>query len=1008
MAKTKGKKWIALLLAVLCCLSAMQVGAAPKRPLEFQNGDFELLSDGGTTPKYWSVLNGNWVNNVFLEKEMVHGGSYAIRTVNTGSSLITKAQSLVDLKVGYTYRFGAWCYNEKGSSASLKIDIYAKDPETGEGYIEEKRLPFPAKKGWQQQKYEVTIPQGYSSLDVFLCNYSNGETVYFDDVTLEQLTPDGPEEPLPPRPPEKVKEPLPGTGELLKNTGFEEGNKHWAGARDAKWDENAFITEEWVHDGDNALLCESKGPATFLLRQEVRDIKAGYEYQASMWVDFASKAGEASVRVECYSENEMTEGTYISGIGSDVFKSDNLGWKQIVWNFQAPEGTKMIMFYLKCNGMGTYIDDASFMAVAEAPKINLDTEWVFYYTENTYGTATATANLLYYPEFAGSQVKFDITEKATGKVVDEQIVTMDENSIAHYTFKTAVMEKKQEEYALNAHLLDKDGNILETQSERVFRYDRPKYITADGQYDDGTGPIDIVTMTSIPDKNHYPRVAALGATVVTVYDGVTKEQLDWLYENNMRALVILYGGMLPAGHPKKIERTKELVSQFKDHPAIYAWNIMDEGFYNFQDPRDWYIDSYRTVRDLDPNHPVLAVEINMPLFGEAAKYLDIFVTDIYPADSVDKFGFYEERLAEAMKAMKNQRPVQVLSQAFLYVGYVPTVDEIRSYNYQGLFDGAFALGYFQFTGSVDGKYLDETDMAPGIVEWYEKEQADAFAHFVKAELPLFNEYRSEDYWYRTYEKEGKLRTVILNRYTDKEVEATVELKNVDGSISIGDFTASVYAGGAENNISGSGSFTVTLTPGQAVVYEITPSEAIDFSPLPHVKYLDLYNYPWARTQVENLREKGIVSGKTVNTYAPGENITRGDFAMFLVRALGISGEGENFADVDPDKEYAKALAQGKAAGIINGVGENKFNPEAEISRQDMMTMLGRALGLSGEGMEIGNTFTDANLVADYALSHVKAVVGKGLIKGNADGTLNPLGNTTRAEAAVIMDRIMNK
>lgn len=1005
MAKTKGKKWIALLLAALCLVSAMQVAAAPKRPLTFPNGDFEILAESGV-PESWLVMNGNWTNNVFLETEMVHGGKYAIRTVNTGAPLITKPVSFTDLKEGFKYRFGAWCYNEKGGSASLKIDIFGKDPETGEDIHLEKRLPFPARKAWQQQKYEVTIPKGYSYLDVYLCNYSTGETVYFDDATLEQLTPDAPEEPLPPRPTEKVKEPLPGTGELLKNPGFEDGNEHWTGVSGAKWDESTFITEEWVKSGNNALLCEPR--ATYLIRQEVRDIKAGFEYQASMWVDFASKSANASIRVECYTDNEMTEATYISGIGSDTFNSDGLGWKQIVWNFRAPEGTKMIMVYLKCNGMGTYIDDASFMVVGEAPKIELDTEWVFYYTENTLGTATATANLLHYPDIAGSQVKFDITEKASGKIVDEQLVTMDEDSIAHYTFKTAAMEKKQEEYALNAHLLDKDGNIIETHTKRVFRYDRPKYINDKGQYDDGSGPVDIVTMTAIPDKNHYPRVAAMGATAATVYDSTTWEQLDWLYENGMRAVFILYGGMIPAGHPNKIERTKELVSQFKDHPAVYAWNIMDEGFYHFQDPTDWYIDSYRAVRDLDPNHPVLAVEINMPLFEKAAKYLDVFVTDIYPGDVEDKFGFYEERLGAAMEAMQYQRPVQILSQGFRYGTYVPTPDDMRSYNYQGLFDGAFALGYFCFTDSVDGKYLDETDMAPGIVEWYEKDQADAFAHFVKGELPLFNEYRSEDYWYRTYEKEGKLRTVILNRYTDKEVEAMVELKNVDGSISIGDFTASVYAGGAENNISGSGSFTVTLTPGQAVVYEITPSETVDFSSLPHAKYIDLYPYAWARSQIEILREKGIVTGKTHNTYAPGENVTRGDFAMFLVRALGISGEGENFTDVDPDKEYASALAAGKAAGIINGVGENKFNPEAHISRQDMMTMLGRALGLSGEGMEIGNTFTDVNLVADYALSHVKAVVAKGLIRGNADGTLNPLGNTTRAEAAVIMDRIMNK
>ncbi|MBE7024775.1 MAG: S-layer homology domain-containing protein [Ruminococcaceae bacterium] len=47
-------------------------------------------------------------------------------------------------------------------------------------------------------------------------------------------------------------------------------------------------------------------------------------------------------------------------------------------------------------------------------------------------------------------------------------------------------------------------------------------------------------------------------------------------------------------------------------------------------------------------------------------------------------------------------------------------------------------------------------------------------------------------------------------------------------------------------------------------------------------------------------------------------------------------------------------------------------------------------------------------MADYALPHVKAMIASGLVKGNADGTINPKGNTTRAEAAVIMQRIVNR
>ncbi|MBE7063516.1 MAG: S-layer homology domain-containing protein, partial [Ruminococcaceae bacterium] len=70
------------------------------------------------------------------------------------------------------------------------------------------------------------------------------------------------------------------------------------------------------------------------------------------------------------------------------------------------------------------------------------------------------------------------------------------------------------------------------------------------------------------------------------------------------------------------------------------------------------------------------------------------------------------------------------------------------------------------------------------------------------------------------------------------------------------------------------------------------------------------------------------------------------------------------------------------------------------------TIISRGMALTGE-TDLA-AFSDSSLIAEYALSHVKAMISSGLVKGNADGTLNPLGNTTRAEAAVIMQRILNQ
>ncbi|MBR2973971.1 MAG: S-layer homology domain-containing protein, partial [Clostridia bacterium] len=81
-----------------------------------------------------------------------------------------------------------------------------------------------------------------------------------------------------------------------------------------------------------------------------------------------------------------------------------------------------------------------------------------------------------------------------------------------------------------------------------------------------------------------------------------------------------------------------------------------------------------------------------------------------------------------------------------------------------------------------------------------------------------------------------------------------------------------------------------------------------------------------------------------------------------------------------------------------------------ISRQDLMVICARGLrymhkiSKSDPATTLKN-FSDTGLIADYAVQDISAMVSAKIVTGNADLTINPLGNTTRAEAAVIMDRI---
>ena len=191
---------------------------------------------------------------------------------------------------------------------------------------------------------------------------------------------------------------------------------------------------------------------------------------------------------------------------------------------------------------------------------------------------------------------------------------------------------------------------------------------------------------------------------------------------------------------------------------------------------------------------------------------------------------------------------------------------------------------------------------------------------------------------------------------------------------------------------------------------------VDTNPLPPPPpittggFTDLINHPWASEAIEELAEKGIIKGRTENTYAPGDNISRADFAILFVRALKLSSDNtENFSDVPEGAYYASELATARNSGIVTGVGGNRYNPTLSITREDMMVIAVRALEAAGliqpsEPDELN--FDDAADISPYAYNAVSRLVSLGLITGS-NGKINPKGYTTRAEVAVLLHRIIS-
>ncbi|MDR0818218.1 MAG: S-layer homology domain-containing protein [Oscillospiraceae bacterium] len=177
--------------------------------------------------------------------------------------------------------------------------------------------------------------------------------------------------------------------------------------------------------------------------------------------------------------------------------------------------------------------------------------------------------------------------------------------------------------------------------------------------------------------------------------------------------------------------------------------------------------------------------------------------------------------------------------------------------------------------------------------------------------------------------------------------------------------------------------------------------------------LDAETVKYAEESIQELIRNGVVDANAPSLYEPLVPITRGDFIHYLVKALDLEQKtgrvGTTFGDVDPNIYYYFTIGSGQEAGLVKGVGENTCNPTSDITRQDLFTLVYRALSYAGMELEPNyaalDKFADKSGVSDYARDAVSALTDNGLVLGDQNGNVNPLDNASRADAAVLLYRV---
>ena len=168
-------------------------------------------------------------------------------------------------------------------------------------------------------------------------------------------------------------------------------------------------------------------------------------------------------------------------------------------------------------------------------------------------------------------------------------------------------------------------------------------------------------------------------------------------------------------------------------------------------------------------------------------------------------------------------------------------------------------------------------------------------------------------------------------------------------------------------------------------------------------------FAWAYPQIHYLAAREIVLGVGDNRFQPGREVTRAEFAAMLVRALGLEAgdHGEMpFEDISPAAWYAAPVRAAAAAGIVKGVTPTAFHPHETITREQMAVMLSRADRTLEVRGDLSPVFTDAASISPWARDEVAQMAARELLQGFPDGTFQPRGAVTRAQAAVVLYRLL--
>jgi len=195
-------------------------------------------------------------------------------------------------------------------------------------------------------------------------------------------------------------------------------------------------------------------------------------------------------------------------------------------------------------------------------------------------------------------------------------------------------------------------------------------------------------------------------------------------------------------------------------------------------------------------------------------------------------------------------------------------------------------------------------------------------------------------------------------------------------------------------------------------------------PLMPPMFTDVNPNAWYANYVLSVAAAGAFQGTGAGIFSPGQSMTRAMFAQVLANLDGanlsaFADATPTFTDVLPDAWYFAAVEWAASLGIVTGMGDGSFNPNASVTRETMSVMLFRFIEVMGidiplgarEGMQISAseasiTFTDRDAISYWAEEPVSVIQAMGIVSGRPDGRFDPRAAATRGEVAAVFVRFL--